>query len=165
MFRWLRLLSSRATARLSKERRGASPALAALARGDYRMAETLLTDAIEAAHTPGRQAFFLNKRGVARVNLGRKDEARADFEGALQRVQRYAPALTNLANLLLEEGRVDDAIASYRCAIDADAEYAVAYVNLGAAYKRAGRLSEAVAALRTGVRLEGRKRSRPTRDA
>jgi len=151
MFRWLRALSSRAR----------HDALSLLDRGDFAAAEPLLTRAIESAPDARRQAFFLNKRGVARIKLGRRDDARADFESALQCVRRYAPALTNLGNLLLEEGRVDDAIAAYSDAIAADGEYAVAYVNLGSAYKRAGRLDEAVRALHTGLRLEGRKRSRP----
>lgn len=151
MFRWLRLRSSRTT----------QDALSVLERGDFAAAEPLLTREIEGALQARDQAFYLNKRGVARIKLGRRDEARADFESALQRVQRYAPALTNLGNLLLEDGRVDDAISAYRDAIEADREYAIAYVNLGSAYKRAGRLDEAVRALRAGLRLEGRKRARP----
>lgn len=122
----------------------------------------MLTREIEEAAQPQQRAFYLNKRGIARVKLGRREDARADFESALECVGRYAPALTNIGNLLLEDGRVDDAITAYRDAIDADREYAVAYVNLGTAYKRAGRLAEAVRAMRAGLRLEGRKRSRPT---
>jgi tetratricopeptide (TPR) repeat protein len=157
VFRLFAFLSSRA-------KRKAEPrtALSALQRGDFAAAEPLLTRQIEEALRPRQRAFFLNKRGVARIKLGRRDDARADFEDALACVGRYAPALTNIGNLLLEEDRVDEAISAYRDAIDADAEYAVAYVNLGSAYKRAGRLDEAVRALRTGLRLEGRKRARPT---
>lgn len=136
-------------------------ALETLDRGDFAAAEPLLTREIEGAPEPRQRAFYLNKRGVARINLGRRDEARADFESALECVRRYAPALTNIGNLLLEDGRIDDAISAYCDAIAADAEYAVAYVNLGSAYKRAGRIDEAVRAMRTGLRLEGRKRSRP----
>lgn len=121
----------------------------------------MLTREIEKAPHPRQRAFFLNKRGVARIKLGRREDARADFESALECVARYAPALTNFGNLLLEDGRIDDAITAYCEAIDADGEYAVAYVNLGSAYKRAGRLDEAVRAMRTGLRLEGRQRSRP----
>lgn len=156
MFRLFAFLSSRA-----KRKRAAPNALSALDRGDFAAAEPLLTREIEDAPHPRRRAFYLNKRGVARINLGRRDDARADFESALECVRRYAPALTNIGNLLLEEGRVDDAISAYCDAIASDHEYAVAYVNLGSAYKRAGRLDEAVRALRTGLRMEGRKRSRP----
>jgi tetratricopeptide (TPR) repeat protein len=155
MFRWLRLGSSR------KHEGRREPGLEALDRGDFAIAEPLLTRALEAAAVALQQAFYFNKRGVARINLGRREDARADFENALKCVHRYAPALTNLGNLLLEEGRVDDAIAAYRDAIEADAEYSIAYANLGAALKRAGRLDEAVRTLRAGLRMEGRKRSRP----
>jgi tetratricopeptide (TPR) repeat protein len=156
MFRWFAFLSSRA-------KRDGAPreALSALQAGDFAAAEPMLTREIEDAARPQQRAFYLNKRGVARIKLGRREDARADFESALVCVGRYAPALTNIGNLLLEDGRVDDAIAAYREAIDADREYAVAYVNLGSAYKRAGRLGEAVRAMRTGLRLEGRQRSRP----
>jgi tetratricopeptide (TPR) repeat protein len=153
MFRWMRSLSSR---------RKRPAGLAALERGDFATAEPLLTRAIDAAARPSDRAYYFNKRGVTRINLGRRDDARADFERALECVERYAPAITNIANLLLEDGRVDDAIAAYRRAIEADAGYAVAYVNLGAAYKRAGRLEEAVRAHRAAMRLEGRQRPRPT---
>ena len=155
MFRLFALLSSR------RRKEAAQNGMVALERGDYAAAEPLLTRDIEAAIEPRRQAFYLNKRGVARIRLGRRDDARSDFENALQCVPQFAPALTNIGNMLLEEGRVDEAIAAYRHAIEADGEYATAYVNLGSAYKRAGRLDEAVRALRTGLKLEGRKRSRP----
>jgi tetratricopeptide (TPR) repeat protein len=156
VFRLFAFLSSRA-----KPKRAAPNALGALDRGDFVAAEPLLTREIEDAPHARQRAFYLNKRGVARINLGRRDDARADFESALECVRRYAPALTNIGNLLLEEGRVDEAISAYCDAIASDHEYAVAYVNLGSAYKRAGRLDEAVRALRTGLRMEGRKRSRP----
>lgn len=159
MFRWLRLLSSRA----SKASRGSPSrnALSALQAGDFAAAEPMLTREIEDASRPQQRAFYLNKRGVTRIKLGRREDARADFQSALECVARYAPALTNVGSLLLEDGRVDEAITAYCEAIDADPEYAVAYVNLGSAYKRAGRLDEAIRAMRTGLRLEGRKRARP----
>ena len=142
-------------------KRKPATALDALDRRDFAAAEPLLTREIEDAALPQQRAFYFNKRGVARIALGRRDEARADFQSALECVRRFAPALTNLGNLLLEEGRVDDAISAYCDAIDSDRDYAMAYVNLGSAYKRAGRLDEAVRALRAGLRLEGRKRPRP----
>ncbi|MBV8434932.1 MAG: tetratricopeptide repeat protein [Candidatus Eremiobacteraeota bacterium] len=158
MFRWLRLLSSRAR----KERADAAlPYLAALERGDFASAEELLTRAIDAAD-PAARPFLFNKRGVARVNLERRDGARADFEAALESNARYAPALTNLANLLFDEGRIEEALDAYRMAVAADPDHPLTYANLSAALKRAGRYDESVRAMRTARRLEGRKRSRPT---
>lgn len=155
MFRWLGFVSSRA-------QRSPEGPLSALERGDYAAAESLLTQAIEQAESSRTRAFFFNKRGVARVKLERREDARADFERALECDARFAPALTNIGNLLFEDGRVDEALEAYRAAVDADPDHALAYANLSAALKRAGRLDEAVRAMRTAQRLEGRKRTRPT---
>jgi tetratricopeptide (TPR) repeat protein len=106
-----------------------------------------------------RRAFALNKRGVALIALCRRAEADAAFADALDVEPRYAPALTNVGNVLLEDGDVEGAIARYSAAIAADEDYAVAYLNLGVALKRVGRANEAVRCLRTAHRLEMRRRS------
>lgn len=153
MFRFLVKIASR------PKPSGRRAALAALKRGDFATAECELTALIDAPHdaaaTRAERAFLFNKRGVARVGLGRPQDARADFAAALECVRAYAPALTNLGNLAIEEGRVAEAIARYEAAIAADAEYAVAHFNLGIAYKRAGRVDDGVRALRQAQRLEG----------
>ncbi|HVN69178.1 MAG TPA: tetratricopeptide repeat protein [Candidatus Binatia bacterium] len=132
-------------------------ALEALERRDFAEAERELTALLDGdALAASGRAFLLNKRGVARVGAGLRDAARADFDSALAASARYAPALTNLGNMLLEEGDVDAAIARYEEAIASDGEYATAHFNLGVAYKRAGRLAEGVKALRRAQRLEGR---------
>jgi lipoprotein NlpI len=128
--------------------------MAALARREFADAERRLTALLEDELTAAERAFLLNKRGVARVGLEERELARDDFTAALHAVASYAPALTNLGNLLLEGGDVDGAIVQYKAAIAGDAEYAIAYLNLGVAYKRTGRLAEAVGALRRAARLE-----------
>lgn len=134
-------------------------ALDALRRREYEVAERALTALLESESpaSPDR-AFLLNKRGVARVALERRELAASDFTAALEARPDFAPALTNLGNLLFDEGRVDAAIARYERAIALDSEYAVAHLNLGAAYKRAGRIGDAVRALRQADRLERKKR-------
>jgi tetratricopeptide (TPR) repeat protein len=129
-------------------------ALAALARGDYLGAERELGEALTVADTPADRAFLLNKRGVARVALGRKDDALDDFRAALLGDPSFAPALTNIGNLLFEAGDVDAAIAQYEAAVRADDYYAIAHLNLGIAYKHAGRVAEGVRELRRANRLE-----------
>ena len=132
-------------------------ALRALKRGEYARAETELISLLaEHELTPNDRAFLLNKRGVARIGLQRHEDARADFEAALELNPSFAPAIANLGNLLLEAADLDGAIAAYERAIACDAEYAVAYFNLGVAYKRRGRVAEGVRALRQAQRLEGR---------
>ncbi len=134
-------------------------ALAALGRGEFAGAETALGELLERPHPPVERAFLLNKRGVARIGLDRRELARADFAAALESVSGYAPALTNLGNLLLEDGDTQGAIAQYERAISSDREYALAHLNLGVAYKRLGRIAESVRALREAQRLEQRSRA------
>jgi tetratricopeptide (TPR) repeat protein len=88
--------------------------------------------------------------------LGERDRALRDFSEALAAVPRFAPALTNIGNLLLEEGVFDEAIAHYEAAIRADETYALAHLNLSVAYRKTGRRAAAVRELRLAHRLEGR---------
>ncbi|HEY2476149.1 MAG TPA: tetratricopeptide repeat protein [Candidatus Cybelea sp.] len=134
-------------------------ALEALSRRDFAGAQAELNALLERHPQGAERAFLLNKRGVARIGLELRELARADFLAALESYARYAPALTNLGNLLLESGQVDDAIAYYERAVESDRDYAIAYLNLGVAYKRAGRIAEGVNALRHAARLEERSRA------
>ncbi|MBV9333984.1 MAG: tetratricopeptide repeat protein [Candidatus Eremiobacteraeota bacterium] len=132
-------------------------ALGALRRGDFASAEAEFTSLLAEQHLARNdRLFLLNKRGVARIGLKRPEQARADFEAALELEPSFAPAIANLGNLLLEEGDLDGAIAAYERAIACDGDYAVAYLNLGVAYKRRGRVADGVRALRHAQRLEGR---------
>lgn len=131
-------------------------ALQALARGRYAEAEEQF-GALLAADPPVEDLPLLhNKRGVARVHLGRRDDAFADFSAALDLAPSYAPALTNVGNLLLEDGVLDDAIAYYQAAIRSDEDHAAAHQNLGVAYRRMGRIGDAVRELRKAQRIETR---------
>ena len=150
MFRlWRRFASSRAPA--PRER-----ALALLRRHKYDEAAEAFTTLLMHAELPQERAFLYNKRGVARVALHHVEVAREDFAAADASVDGYAPALTNLGNLLLEEGDVAGAIGRYERAIALDANYALAHLNLSAAYKQAGRHAEAVREFRKATSREGR---------
>jgi tetratricopeptide (TPR) repeat protein len=137
-------------------------AAAALARGAFADAEERYGALLEGAPAADR-AFFLNKRGIARVGMGRRDDALDDFRAALAQTAAYPPALTNIGNLLLEDGALDDAIAHYEAAIRSDDFYATAHQNLGVALKRSGRFAEAVRELRRANRLEGGIFGKPRR--
>jgi len=143
-----------------RDRKEFACALDALKRCDFARADAELTVLLLRAGLPGpERAFLQNKRGVARIGLERREEARADFLAALEAQPAHAAALTNLGNLLLESGSVADAIAHYQRAIAADDEYAPAYLNLGVAYKKSGRIAEGVRAMRRAQRLEWRASS------
>ncbi|HYL26672.1 MAG TPA: tetratricopeptide repeat protein [Candidatus Nitrosotalea sp.] len=132
-------------------------ALGALERREFAAAEAAFSEFLaQLALESGERAFLLNKRGVARIGLERRDRARDDFIAALETRPAFAPALTNLGNLLLDEGDVEGAIGRYESAIAADRDYALAYFNVSVAYKRTGRFAEAVRALRQAQRIEQR---------
>lgn len=132
-------------------------ALRDIARREYAEALARLDALLE---DPGlsaaERAAVANKRGVALVELQRRDDARAAFDRALEIVPKYAPALVNIGNLHLEAGEMEEAIRWYESAVLSDDEYALAHHNLGVAYKRLGRTSESVRELRKAHRLEGR---------
>jgi tetratricopeptide (TPR) repeat protein len=147
-------------------RRGPGPANAfergvvALDSGDHEVAEREFAEALEAAADPAAQAAIHNKIGVARMALGRRDEAFDAFCTALAADEKCAAALVNVGNLFLEDGHALDAVDYYEAAIRADETYAAAYRNLGIALRRLGRRSEAVRALRSADRYAGRLRRR-----
>lgn len=154
---------------LAAFRRPADPferAVLALERGDAAGAVAAFTAVLHQAPNDQARVRIHNKRGVAHVNLGRRDEALRDFTEALAIDPAYAPAITNIGNLLFEDGDVDEAIAHYEAAVRADENYPLAHLNLGIAYRRAGRRAAAVREMRLANRLEGRAlfRRRPGGD-
>jgi tetratricopeptide (TPR) repeat protein len=128
-----------------------------MAHHRYEEAVARLDALLEDSELPAAErAVIANKRGVALVELQRRDEARAAFEQALAIVPKFAPALVNIGNLHLEAGETEEAIRLYEAAVLSDEDYALAHHNLGVAYKRLGRMGDAVRELRRANRLEGR---------
>jgi lipoprotein NlpI len=131
-------------------------AMLQLEKGDPAAAVTGFTTMLHSARNDDERARLYNKRGVAHVRLGERERALRDFSEALSAVPRFAPALANIGNLLLEEGSFDEAIEHYEAAIRADETYAIAHLNLSVAYRKTGRRAAAVRELRLAHRLEGR---------
>ncbi|GAC1652925.1 MAG: hypothetical protein NVS9B12_02650 [Vulcanimicrobiaceae bacterium] len=127
-----------------------------LETGAFEDAERQFSALLEGAGSDAERAMLVNKRGIARVRLDRREDALEDFTAALGFESHCAPALVNVGNLLLEDGHLDEAILHYENAVRHDDSYAVAHMNLSAAYKRAGRHSDAVREFRRANRLEGR---------
>ena len=96
----------------------------------------------------------IHRAGVMLIRLERRTEARDAFIEATTIQADYAPALTNLGNMALEQNDVEGAIQLYRRAIAAAPDYPGAHHNLGVAYRRQGRLSEYVSEQRQATRLE-----------
>jgi len=131
-------------------------AIVELEKGNPAAAVTGFTAMLQSARGNDERARIYNKRGVAHVRSGQREDALRDFSEALALVPRFAPALANIGNLLLEDGAFDEAIAHYEAAIRADESYAIAHLNLAVAYRKTGRRAAAVRELRTAHRLEGR---------
>lgn len=134
-----------------------------LASGKQDEAERRLSALAQAEPDGAQRAAILNKRGVARVQLGRREDALADFQSALELRPDYPPSLVNVGNLLLEDGKLEEAIAQYERAVRIDDEYSIAHLNLSAAYKKAGRHEDAVREYRRAGKLEGRLFGKPTK--
>jgi tetratricopeptide (TPR) repeat protein len=98
-----------------------------------------------------------NKRGVALLQLERREEALVAFCSALEIDERSAAALVNLGNLMYESGHLDDAVDYYQAALRADEKYGLAHANLAAVYKRRGDRSAAVRELRAAAKLAVRR--------
>jgi tetratricopeptide (TPR) repeat protein len=133
-------------------------ALSALETGEYAVALDECGTALSEAVDDAARADALNKRGVALIGLGRRDDALTAFCEALDFSEKHAPALVNVGNLLLEDGNLEDAVDYYQAAMRADPAYPLAYRNLSVASKRLGRPGEAVRYLRVADRLEARRR-------
>jgi Flp pilus assembly protein TadD len=110
----------------------------------YRRAQELFPDDPRPVH----------RAGVMLIRLDRRDEARQAFLAATTIQHEYAPALTNLGNMLLEQEDIQGAIELYRRAIASSPDYPGAHHNLGVAYRRQGRMSEYVSEQRQATRLE-----------
>lgn len=81
--------------------------------------------------------------GYARLFLGRLEEARASFEGALAQQAAFAPALTGLGDLWARGGAHAEAATCYRRALGSDPALAVAHINLSLSLTALGELESA----------------------
>lgn len=138
-------------------------ALRKLAHGQAQPALSMLDDLLAAETDPQARAQIANKRGVALISLGRRDDARAAFESAFEDVAEYAPALINLGNLEFESEQYESAAALYQRAIAGDEYSASAHRHLALAYRRMGRSGDALREFSRARRLEGRARGKQRR--
>ena len=120
-------------------------------QGSYEEALALYTRARELFPNDPRP---IHRGGVVLIRLDRREEARDAFTEAATLRGDYAPALTNLGNMALEQDDVEGAIQLYRRAIAASPDYPGAHHNLAVAYRRQGRMSESVSEQRSAQRLD-----------
>ena len=85
-----------------------------------------------------------NNLGTRLLEIGRTQEAIANFQKALQIAPDYANGHNNLGKALLQAGRTEESLAHLRRALELDPNYATAYNNLGNTLLQMGRVQEAI---------------------
>ncbi len=116
--------------------------------------EEALADLGEALRLcPGEPAFLV-QRGNLFSDLGRLEEAIADFREALRKeTDCVAGVRYNIGNALTHLGRIAEALAEYDEAVRADPQFGWAHHGRGHTLSSLGRHAESLAAYEEAVRL------------
>lgn len=122
-----------------------------LGRHEGRNAQTVLNSLSDQAQdTP--QSHLL--RGLALLVVGKRTEAAAQLETALEADPSLWRAANGLGLIHDFDKRWEEAEASYRLALDNKSNSAVVHNNLGYSYLQQGRLDEATSAFTTSISYE-----------
>jgi tetratricopeptide (TPR) repeat protein len=104
-------------------------------QGDIFMASRRYVEAINAYMLgPSNSAVIWNKMGVAYHHLFAFNEAKKNYQRALQLNPKYAEALNNLGSIYYEEKNYRRSERYYKKALKIAPDAAVTYCNLGTAY-------------------------------
>ncbi len=103
---------------------------------------SLWNDAILRA--PGKEIAYLN-RGAAFQNMGKVQEAAADYIQALKIDGRDAIVHSNLGLILYDQDRLDQALDQFNQAVQYNGGYAGAFFNRGRVFDKRGDLKQAAA--------------------
>jgi tetratricopeptide (TPR) repeat protein len=87
-----------------------------------------------------------NNQGLLEAAAGQPEQARRDFDRALQLNPHFAEANVNVGNGELAQGRPQEAIARYEQALVDRPNYPEGYYSIGKALQSIGRNAEAIAA-------------------
>jgi tetratricopeptide (TPR) repeat protein len=132
----------------------ASQGRAALVRGQYRDADSLLTEALQSpALAEPTRVFSLNNRGLARWRLRDLRAAVSDFNDALKLAPAEPTLYNNRGNVLLELKLYDEAEKDFRQAIALAPSYGAAHHNRGNALFLLGKHAEAITEFSNAVTL------------
>lgn len=124
-------------------------------RGDLAMAHQQYLQAIDAySQVPEKNAEIWNKLGMAYHHLFAMEEARRDYQRALQLRPDYPEALNNLGAIYYSKKNYGKAIRYYRKALVYDPKSAPVYSNLGTAWFARGKVQPAIEAYRTAFALD-----------
>jgi protein O-mannosyl-transferase len=118
---------------------------------DYDTEESIWRDTV--AKAP-QSALVRNNYGRALANLGRHDEAIAQYREGLRLVPADARTWAKLANALGELGKLPEAVDAYRTALRFEPTDEKTHNNLARVLLRVGDLPGAIAHLQEAVRLD-----------
>ena len=107
-------------------------------RGDFVKAEECLARAVECF---GDHPQFHNNLAIARLMLGKPDQAEASCRRALELKPDYIDALNNLGAALEAQSRFISAVECYRRVLEFEPYFAEGHYNLGNALRGAARVS------------------------
>jgi tetratricopeptide (TPR) repeat protein len=139
----------------SSHAQAGTPALTPEVRGDLAMAHQQYLQAIDAYNQePTKSAVLWNKLGMAYHHLFAVDQARHDYQRALQLRPDYPEALNNLGAIYYAKKNYSKAIRYYQKAIQFDPKSAPIYSNLGTAFFARGKVDLGIEAYRTAFALD-----------
>ena len=95
-----------------------------------------------------------NNLGLALVSLGRVQEAKEQYEQALQINPKNAEVHNNLGNALSKAGRFQDAIQHYELALQLEPKLTEVHCNLGGALLQAGKIQDALGQYEQTLRIK-----------
>ncbi|NET25440.1 glycosyltransferase [Okeania sp. SIO1I7] len=120
---------------------------------DREMAKSHYKIAIELNVMPKLKLGAYNNLGSLLKEEGSLQDAKINYEIALQIDPNFAVAHYNRGMVLKEIGWFTEAIASYQKAIQLDSNYAEAYQNLGVVLLKVGQVPESLEAFRKAISL------------
>lgn len=124
-------------------------------RGDLAMAHQQYLEAIDAyRHAPTDSPIIWNKLGMAYHHLFAVDEAKRDYQRALQLRPNYPEALNNLGAIYYARKSFGRAEKYYRKALQLDPKAAAIYSNLGTALFARGKYQQGIEAYRSAFALD-----------
>jgi len=118
---------------------------------DYRTEESIWRDTVEKSPA---SALVRNNYGRALANLGRQDEAIAQYREGLRLKPDDARTWAKLGNALGEQGKLAEAVDAYRAALRHEPTDEKTHNNLARVLLRVGDLPGAIAHLQEAVRLD-----------
>jgi len=125
---------------------------------DYRAALEHLQVALELAQQTGDaqllQSWIHNSLGNVYADLGRHEDAIAEYQKAIKLDPDDAYPHNGLGNVYRDLGRHEEAIAEFQQAIELDPSLAYLHNNLGAVYRDLGRQEEAISAFQRAIELD-----------